>query len=160
MELSSSRSRDHKWKIPVQTGRVFGEHVSLIRRWLVTDVAAYEGARLRGGLLDTTNTSKAVWADSAYRSAANEDFLDKHGFVSMIHRKKPKRRPMPEATRHANNAKSKVRSLVEHVCAQHKARMGLFVRTIGIARAKTKIGIANHAYNIRRLVWLNRTAGT
>lgn len=133
------------------------EH-GLIRRWLVTDAAAYEGARLREGLLDPTNTSKAVWADSAYRSAANEAFLDKHGFVSKIHRKKPKGRPMPEATRRANNAKSKVRSCVEHVFAQQKARMGLFVRTIGIARAKTKIGIANLAYNIRRLVWLNRTA--
>jgi len=124
----------------------------------VTDAAAYEGARLREGLLDPTNTSKAVWADSAYRSAANEAFLDKHGFVSKIHRKKPKGRPMPETTRRANNAKSKVRSRVEHVFAQQKARMGLFVRTIGIARAKTKIGIANLAYNIRRLVWLNRTA--
>lgn len=133
------------------------EH-GLIRRWLVTDAAAYEGARLREGLLDPSNTSKAVWADSAYRSAANEAFLDKHGFVSKIHRKKPKGKPMPETTRRANNAKSKVRSRVEHVFAQQKARMGLFVRTIGIARAKTKIGIANLAYNIRRLVWLNRTA--
>lgn len=117
----------------------------LIQRWLVTDAAAYEGARLREGLLDPTNTSKAVWADSAYRSAANEAFLDKHGFVSKIHRKKPKGRPMPETTRRANNAKSKVRSRIEHVFAQQKARMGLVVRTIGIA---------NLAYNIRRLVWL------
>lgn len=120
------------------------EH-GLIRRWLVTDAAAYEGARLREGLLDPTNTSKAVWADSAYRSAANEAFLDKHGFVSKIHRKKPKGRPMPETTRRAKNAKSKVRSRIENVFAQQKARMGLVVRTIGIA---------NLAYNIRRLVWL------
>ena len=28
--------------------------------------------------------------------------------------------------------------------------MGLIVRTIGIARAKVKIGMANLAYNIRR----------
>jgi len=39
------------------------EH-GLIRRWLVTDASAYEGARLREGLLDPTNTSKAVWADT------------------------------------------------------------------------------------------------
>jgi hypothetical protein len=30
--------------------------------------------------------------------------------------------------------------------------MGLVVRTIGIARAKVKIGIANLAYNTRRFV--------
>ena len=40
-----------------------------------------------------------------------------------------------------------------------KHRMGLVVRTIGIARATIKIGMANLAYNFRRLVWLEeRTA--
>ena len=34
--------------------------------------------------------------------------------------------------------------------------MGLFVRTNGIARASTKIGLANLAYNMQRLVWLDR----
>ena len=65
---------------------------------------------------------------------------------------------MPAATRRANNEKSKIRSRVEHVFAEQKARMGLFVRTIGIARAKTKIGMANLVYNMRRLVWLTRLA--
>jgi transposase, IS5 family len=31
--------------------------------------------------------------------------------------------------------------------------MGLFVRTIGIDRATTKIGMANIAYNLTRYVW-------
>jgi len=35
---------------------------------------------------------------------------------------------------------------------------GKFVRTIGIARARVKIGMMNLAYNMRRLVWLERTA--
>lgn len=39
------------------------EH-GLIRRWDATDAAAYEGARLREGLLDKTNTASAVWADT------------------------------------------------------------------------------------------------
>lgn len=39
------------------------EH-GLIRRWEATDAAAYEGARLREGLLDKTNTASAVWADT------------------------------------------------------------------------------------------------
>ena len=45
--------------------------------------------------------------------------------------------------RRANNAKSKIRSRVEHVFAKQKDRMGLFIRTIGIARATTKIGMAD-----------------
>lgn len=71
----------------------------LIRKWLATDAASYEGARLRDGLLDKTNTASAVWADTAYRSAKNEAFLRDSGFVSRIHRKKPKGKPLPERTR-------------------------------------------------------------
>jgi hypothetical protein len=40
---------------------------------------------------------------------------------------------MPEALRRANAAKSKNRSKVEYVFAEQKGRMGLFIRTIGIA---------------------------
>ena len=138
----------------VSIDREFG----LIRRWAATDAAAYEGARLREGLLDKTNTAGAVWADTAYRSKANEDFLAKNGYVSRIHRKKPKGRAMPEATRHANALKSKVRSHVEHVFAVQKDRMDLFIRTIGIVRATTKIGMANLVYNIKRLTFLSRLA--
>lgn len=118
----------------------------LIRRWDATDAAAYEGARLREGLLDKTNTASLVWADTAYRSKVNEEFLAKNGFVSRIHRKKPPRRPMPETMRRANALKSEVRSRVEHVFAMQKDKMGLFIRTIGIARATMKIGMANIVY--------------
>lgn len=32
--------------------------------------------------------------------------------------------------------------------------MGLMVRTIGIDRARIKIGMANLAYNVQRVTWL------
>jgi transposase, IS5 family len=57
----------------------------------------------------------------------------------------------PGAIRRANNAKSKIPSRVEHVFAAQKDRMDLFIRTIWIARATTKIGMANLVYNIKRL---------
>jgi IS5 family transposase len=145
---------------------VFGyqNHVSIdrgfgfIRKWSTTDAAAYEGRQLREGLLDKTNTASGIWADTAYKSAANEEFLAKNGLVSHIHRKKPKGRAMPEAMRRANAAKSKIRSRVEHVFAEQKDRMDLFIRTIGIARATMKIGLANLVYNIKRLLFLRRVA--
>jgi hypothetical protein len=56
------------------------------------------------------------------------------------------RKAAPETTRRTNNTKSKIRSRVEHVFAEQKDRMGLFIRTIGIARATTKIGMANLVY--------------
>ena len=61
----------------------YQNHVSIdrgfgfIRKWSATDAAAYEGRRLREGLLDKTNTARGVWADTAYRSAANEAFMVK-----------------------------------------------------------------------------------
>src|SRR6202045_5333805 len=46
----------------------------LIRRWTVTDAARYDGALL-SELIDRNNTAGDVWADTAYRSKANEKFL-------------------------------------------------------------------------------------
>ncbi len=67
---------------------------------------------------------------------------------------------MPARTRRANARKSAVRSAVEHVFARQKEPMSLVVRTIGIARARVKIGLANLAYNIKRLVWLSGKAAS
>ena len=39
--------------------------------------------------------------------------------------------------------------------------MGLFIRTIGLARAITKMGLANLLYNMQRVIWLTaQTAPT
>jgi IS5 family transposase len=65
---------------------------------------------------------------------------------------------MPATMRRANALKFEVRSRVEHVFAMQKNKMGLFIRTIGIARATMKIGIANIVYNVKRLVFLGRLA--
>ena len=127
----------------------------LIRRFVVTDAAAHAGARL-ADLLDPSNTASGVWADTGYRSKKNEDLLGQRMLKSHIHRKKPARRPMPERTAKANAKKSTVRAQIEHVFAEQKARMGLFVRTIGLARATIKIGLANLVHNMRRLTWLDR----
>jgi len=130
----------------------------LIRTWKATNAAAYEGRVLREGLLDKTNTAGPVWADTAYRSKANEQFMAENGFVSRVHRKKPPGRPMPVRTARSNGAKSKVRAKIEHVFAEQKSRMGLFIRTVGIDRARTKIGLANIVYNVKRLIILERWA--
>jgi len=61
---------------------------------------------------------------------------------------------MPRRTARANARKSAVRAAVEHVFARQKGPMGLFIRTIGIARARTKIGLADLLYNMQRMVWL------
>ena len=104
------------------------------------------------------NTASDVWADTAYRSQANEKWLKRMGRVSRIHRRKPRGKPMPERTARANAAKSRIRARVEHVFAHQKDKMGLFIRTIGLHRAKAKITLANLAYNMPRLIFHERRA--
>ena len=127
-----------------------------IRTWSVTDAARYDGRELPG-LLDRSNTGSFVWADTAYRSAKNERRIAKAGLVSKIHFRKPPGKTMPKPKQRANAARSRERSGVEHVFADQKQRMGLFVRTIGIARARAKIGLANIACNMRRLLFWDTT---
>jgi transposase, IS5 family len=132
----------------------------LIRTWVASAANAHDGARLPD-LICRKNTASGVWADTAYRSKKNEAFLKKGMFTSHIHSRKPKGKPTPEHTARANAGRSKIRSAVEHVFAGQKHRMGLSVRTIGIARAQIKIGMANLVYNFQRLAWLEgRTAPT
>ncbi len=139
------------YKNHVGIDRRFG----LIRTWNATDAARHDGAQLPG-LLSRANTASRVWADTAYRSKANDTHMAANGFVSCIHRKKPRGKAMPKNVARANGAKSKVRAAVEHVFARQKGPMALVVRTIGIARARVKIGLANLVYNMTRAVWLSR----
>jgi hypothetical protein len=78
--------------------------------------------------------------------------------ASRIHRRKPTGKPMPEATARANARKSSIRARIEHVFAHQKNRFGLFIRTIGIARAEAKLTLVNLAYNFNRLVFHERRA--
>jgi IS5 family transposase len=129
-----------------------------IRRWCATSAAAHD-SRPFEGLLDPKNTGARVWADTAYRSKRNEAAMRKRRLISQVHFRKPKGKPLPSHHARANAARSPVRSAIEHVFAGQKHRMKLFVRTIGIARATMKIGMANLAYNFQRLAWLDaRTA--
>ncbi len=127
----------------------------LIRTWRATDAARHDGAQLLH-LVSKANTGSDVWADTAYRSKVNERHLASNGLRSQIHRKKPPGKPMPVHISRANGAKSKVRAPVEHVFARQKGPMALIVRTIGIARATVKIGLAHLVYNMTRAVWLVR----
>jgi IS5 family transposase len=130
----------------------------LIRRYGVTDASVHDSGQL-DTLLSKSNTSVEVYADSAYRSVATEVKLKAHGFKSRIHVRAGRNRPLSQVQEAANRKKSKIRARIEHVFgAQETAPGGRIVRTIGMVRARAKIGLANLAYNIRRLVTLERMA--
>ena len=130
----------------------------LIRRYDVSDASVHDSQKL-DGLLNKSNTSEDVYADSAYRSAETEAKLKARGFRSRIHRRGSRNHPLSQSQQQANRRKSKIRARVEHIFgAQENTPGGRIVRTIGIIRAKAKIGLQNLAYNIRRLVILDRCA--
>ena len=106
------------------------------------------------------NTCNDVFADSAYRSAEIEAKLRASAYNSRIYRRGRRNHPLSLAQVRVNHAKSRIRARIEHVFgAQQNAPGGRIVRnSIGIVRARAKIGLQNLAYNIRRLVTLERLA--
>jgi len=141
--------------------RGYKSHISIDRRYgfirgsAVTSASHADGRVLKR-VVQADNTAGDVWADSAYRSQANEKWLAARMLTSRIHRRKPRGAPMPEPTARANAKKSSIRARIEHVFAHQKSRFGLFIRTIGLARAEAKLTLANLAYNFDRLIFHER----
>ena len=130
----------------------------LMRRYRVTDAAVHD-SQIVDDILDPDNTASDVWADSAYRSAEIEAKLEEKGLKSRIHRKGYRNKPLSEREKRGNTTRSKVRARVEHVFgAQSNDMGGTLVRSIGMVRARARIGLKNLAYNMRRLVQLERLA--
>jgi IS5 family transposase len=138
---------------------VIDRRFGFIRACAVTSASHADG-RMLPKLVTTKNTSSEVWADSAYRSQKNEKWLASKMLVSRIHRRKPAGRPMPKHIARANAGKSSIRAAIEHVFAHQKNRFGLFIRTIGLARAEAKLILANIAHNFDRLIFHERTCTT
>ena len=127
----------------------------LIRRYTVTNAAVHD-SQVVDDVLDDDNTATDVWADSAYRSAEMEKKLKERGLKSRIHRKAHRNRPLTEREKKGNKTRSKVRARVEHVFgAQANDMGGTLVRSIGISRARARVGLKNLAYNMRRVIQLN-----
>ena len=75
---------------------------------------------------------------------------------SQIGEKGTKSAPLSEVQKDSNHANSKIRSRVEPVFGAQAQMGGYIVRTIGILRARVKIGMMNLVYNRLRLGQLIR----
>jgi IS5 family transposase len=128
----------------------------LVRRWHVTDAAVHDSQAV-DYLLMRGNTGAGVWADAAYRSEEMEKKLRARKLKSHIHRRGKRGKPLTKQAKGSNRTKSTVRVRVEHIFgAQANDMGGTLVRSIGMARARAKIGMKNLVYNMRRLVQLRR----
>lgn len=146
-------------RAPRRTHASIGRRFGFIREATVTPASDADGRQLKQ-VLSSENTGSEVRADSACRSRKNETWLAKRLMVSRIHRRKPAGKPMPRHMARANAKKSAIRAAVEHVFAHQKIRFGLFIRTIGLARAEAKLTLANIACNFDRLIFHERRRAT
>lgn len=126
----------------------------LIRAAEVTTASLHESQKL-DDLLDKNTAEKEVWADSAYRSEAQEQRLSEAAMVSQIHERAYRNSPLSDAQKRTNRVKSRVRARVEHVYGHMNTAMGgLMIHTLSLARAKVKVTLKNLAYNMQRFVFL------
>ena len=125
------------------------EH-KLIRDYEVTPASVHDSEVIEE-LLDEENTSRDVWGDSAYNGEAHREMLTKRGFRGHFQRKGCRHKKLTEREKQGNHTRSKTRSRVEHIFGVQAQRAGnLIVRSIGLVRAKAKVGLRNLAYNIDR----------
>jgi len=156
---SKQRQKDINARWTKKNGKSFygyKNHISvdakhkLIRNFSVTSAEVHD-SRVFSELLDSGNTSRDVWADSAYRSQEHIEDLQEAGYREHLQRKGSRNRKLTEWEKQGNRTRSKIRSRVEHIFGVQTQRAGnLILRGVGIVRAKVKIGLRNLAYNLDR----------
>jgi IS5 family transposase len=130
----------------------------LIRNCHVTHAAVHD-SQVFETLLDEGNSSRDVWADSAYQSRATVERLKENGYRPHLQRKGKRGKPLTPREKKGNTTRSRTRSRVEHIFGAQRARAGnLLLRSIGLARATTTICLRNLSYNMNRLATLMPTA--
>ena len=125
----------------------------LIRTYAVTPANVHDSQQL-DELLDEDNTSKALWADSAYRSEEQEQRLREKHYRSHVQRKGKRNKPLTAREKQGNRTRAKVRVRVEHVFGAQCATRTKLIRCIGLKRSTLAIGMMNLVYNMRRLCYL------
>ena len=130
----------------------------LITRHACTDASVHDSQVLETVLREANIGGKELWADSAYRSQEQEQSLHNSAHESLINERAYRGKPLSEAQEISNKAKSRVRARVEHVFGHMENSMGgIFLRTIGAARARVGVTLMNLTYNLSRLEVLIRT---
>ena len=122
----------------------------LIRDYAVTDAATHD-SQVFDDLLDDSNSNRDVFADSAYRSKERLKELSERGFRDRVQRKGCRHKKLTEREIRGNHTRSKTRCRIEHVFGVQAMMAGdLILRSIGIIRARVKIGLRNLTYNMFR----------
>lgn len=156
---NKQRQKDTEARWTKKNGKSFfgyKNHISvdvkhkLIRRFHVTTAEVHD-SNVFDELLDSDNTSREVWADSAYRSQERITQMHEMGYREHLQRKGSRNHKLTKWELQGNRTRSKIRSRVEHIFGVQVQRAGnMIMRGIGLIRAGTRIGLRNLAYNLDR----------
>jgi len=126
----------------------------LIEEFEVTDASVHDSQPIEN-LLTEKDNGQPFYADSAYTGVEQEKIYKKKGVISQVNEKGYRNKPLTDQQKADNREKSRTRVRVEHIFGFVENSMnGSVIRTIGIVRAKAKIGMMNLTYNICRCTQL------
>lgn len=121
-----------------------------IDTYKVTDASVHDSQAL-DDLLSEKDKGQAVYADSAYTGEEQERVISKYKMKNNVHEKGYRNKLLTKEQKANNREKSKTRARVEHVFGFMEQSMnGLFLRSVGMDRAKGIIGLINLTYNLFR----------
>ncbi len=153
---AKKRQKDTDARWVQKNGKNYYGYKKIIRDYKVTDASVHD-SNVFEELLDESNTSRDVYADSAYRSGKSEANLKEGRFRAHLQRKGCKGHPLTSWEKQGNRTRARTRSRIEHIFGAMTQRAGdLILRSIGISRAEVKLGLRNIAYNMERFCFLMR----
>lgn len=121
-----------------------------VDEYRVSDAAVHDSIEGKE-LLTKKDKGQALYADSAYTGERIEEAVAEAGMINKVHEKGYRNHPLTKGQKRSNKAQSRVRVRVEHIFGfLWQATGGPIIRTIGMARAKVKIGLMNLTYNLFR----------
>lgn len=127
----------------------------LLRSYEVTAASVNDTCEFESLLRE--NSDPSVYADSAYHTheRVRRMLESEPARLPCLHERSNKHHPLTAEQQAANRERAKIRCRVEHIFGAQRQRAGnLLLRTIGLARAKVKIGLRNLAYNLERYALL------
>ena len=121
-----------------------------IEKYEVTDASVHD-SQVLDNLLEEKNKEQDLYGDSAYSGEDQEKVVSKYEMNNCIHEKGYRNKTLTDEQKNKNREKSKTRARVEHVFGFMEQSMnGLYIRSIGIRRATSLIGLINLTYNLFR----------
>ena len=125
----------------------YKDHIKIDRKSKLIDsyavgTASEHDSQKLDSLISKKDKGQTLYGDSAYRGEKQEEIISKSKMKSRIHKKDYRGKPLTESEIKTNKSRSKIRVRVEHIFGHMKKSMcGFEVRSIGLQRAKTQIGL-------------------